>query len=239
MTRPVLTFSGVRFSYHGAEVLDGIDLAIPSGEVTALMGPSGCGKSTLVSIAAGLLEPTSGLVHRSYQRAAVMFQDPLLLPWRTARDNVGFVLKADRLDASERRERAEAMLATVGLAREDFDKFPRQLSGGMRQRVALARALVVDPDLLLLDEPFTGLDVGLARHMLSLVRKLVTEKQVAALVVTHDPHQAARFAERVYLLSARPARLLSSRELAPAKGVEAEVEAILSDLVAVGQVSSA
>ena len=210
MSDAALAFENVRFAYNGVPVLDGIDLTVATGAVTALMGPSGCGKSTLIAIAAGLLEPASGQVRHAHGRAAVMFQDPLLLPWRTTLANVAFALKADRLDASERRERARAVLATLGLTGEDIRKYPRQLSGGMRQRVALARALVVEPDLLLLDEPFSGLDVDLARQMLALVRTVVDQRGVSALVVTHDLGEAAGFAEQVFQLSPCPARVVAA-----------------------------
>jgi NitT/TauT family transport system ATP-binding protein len=213
MTGAVLAFEQVRFAYNGVPVLDGIDLSVATGTVTALMGPSGCGKSTLMAIAAGLLEPASGHVRRASRRTAVMFQDPLLLPWRTVLANVAFALKADRLKATERRERAMSVLATVGLTGDDIRKYPHQLSGGMRRRVALARALVVAPDLLLLDEPFSGLDVDLARQMLALVRAVIDQRGVSALVVTHDTHEAARFADQVFALSPAPARVLAVRTL--------------------------
>lgn len=209
MTAAALAFDEVRFAYNGEPVLDGISLTVPAGAVTALMGPSGCGKSTAVALAAGLLQPASGHIHRQYRRAAVMFQDPLLLPWRTALGNVAFALKADGLPPAERRERAETVLATVGLVDEDVRKYPRQLSGGMRRRVALARALVVDPDLLLLDEPFTGLESDLAQQMLALVRTVVDRRGASALVVTHDERDALTLAEQVVQLTRRPARVVA------------------------------
>ena len=229
MTDLALAFRDIRFAYNGVPVLDGIDFVVPAGTVTALMGPSGCGKSTLIAVAAGLLQPKSGSVERSRGRIAVMFQDPLLLPWRTARSNVAFALKADRVDAAERRERASAVLSMVGLEGEDLHKYPRQLSGGMRQRVALARALVVEPDILLLDEPFSGLDADLARQALALVRRVVDERGVSALVVTHDERKAAEFAEQVVQLSSSPARVTAvkdSRSRSSALSTEPKVSAV-------------
>ncbi len=212
MTGSALAFENVRFAYNGVPVLDGIDLTVQHGAVTALMGPSGCGKSTMVAIAAGLLQPASGHVRLASRRTAVMFQDPLLLPWRTTLNNVAFALKADGVAAAERRERARAVLATVGLAGEELRRFPRQLSGGMRRRVALARALVVEPDLLLLDEPLSGLDAELAQQMLALVRRIIEERGVSALVVTHDAGEAAGLAGQIVQLSPRPARVVAVRQ---------------------------
>jgi NitT/TauT family transport system ATP-binding protein len=236
MTDAALVFEDVRFAYGDAPVLDGINLTVATGAVTAVMGPSGCGKSTLMAIAAGLLQPASGQVRNACRRTAIMFQDPLLLPWRTTLNNVAFALKADGLPAAERRARARAVLATVGLVGDDLRKFPRQLSGGMRQRVALARALVVEPDLLLLDEPFSGLDSDLARQMLALVRAVIDHRGVSALVVTHDTHEAARFADQVFALSPAPTRVLAMRALSgrfetrSALEIEIDSEAIRADL---------
>ena len=238
MSTPVLALNDIRFAYNGTPVLAGVSLTAAKGEVTAMMGPSGCGKSTLIGIAAGLIEPTGGAIRRDHARASVMFQDPLLLPWRTALDNVAFALKSERLAAPERRNRARAILAEVGLTGEDVEKYPRQLSGGMRQRAALARALVVRPDLVLLDEPFSGLDAALSEQMLALVRAFVERDGVSALVVTHDAREAARFAERVYVLSAGPARVVSYRRLdgrpsdAADRRIEADAKAILADIAA-------
>ncbi len=236
MTRTAIAFENLSFSFADKVVLERIDLTVPAGEVTALMGPSGCGKSTLVALAAGLLAPGSGRITGERGRIGVLFQDPLLLPWRTALANVGFALKADGVGTAERHDRARAALATVGLSGDDINKYPRQLSGGMRRRVALARALVIAPDLLLLDEPLSGLDVSLARQMLALVRSTVETRGVSALVVTHDAREAARFAERVYMLSACPAQVVGFRELHGRPGARTEIEiedateAILGDL---------
>lgn len=238
MSGAALTFKDICFAYDGTKVLDSLSFDVPTGGVTALMGPSGCGKSTLVLLAAGLLQPSSGAIGRGFHRSAVLFQDPLLLPWRTALANVGFALKADDIRREERDGRAREMLLQVGLRAEDHGKYPRQLSGGMRQRVALARALVIKPDLLLLDEPFTGLDLALARQMLALVRKSVDELGMTALVVTHDPYQAARFADTINILSASPARLLASHDLRKLTDRTAAMSAILTDLDAASETLS-
>ena len=209
---PALSLDQVSFAYGNIAVLDQISLGVEREQIVALMGPSGCGKSTLLSIAAGLLTPDRGTVARNFHRAAMMFQDPLLLPWRTVEANVGFALKALGMAKAERLDRARDMLASVGLERDVFERYPSQLSGGMRQRVALARALIVEPDLLLLDEPFSALDQDLARHMLALVKEIVRSGAMSALIVTHSDVEADHIADHVIHLTARPARIHSSTE---------------------------
>jgi ABC-type sulfate/molybdate transport systems ATPase subunit len=186
MSEAMLRFNRVNFAYDGAPVLHGIDLEIPAGTVTAVMGPSGCGKSTLIALAAGLLNPDAGQVQCRSQRLGIVFQDPALLPWRTALDNVGFALIALGLRRSERRARARDLLAAVGLSAEDMDKYPRQLSGGMRQRVALARALVIEPDLLLCDEPYSALDALVRNDLRQRLREIHGRTGLTTVIVTHD-----------------------------------------------------
>ncbi|WP_068119009.1 ABC transporter ATP-binding protein [Tropicimonas marinistellae] len=212
-----VAFEDVHFAYGDVPVLAGVDFTIPAGGITALMGPSGCGKSTVLALAAGLLAPTSGKIRSHARRSAIVFQDPTLLPWRTALTNVAFALKADRISAVERRERAARMLSAVGLTRADQQKFPRQLSGGMRQRVALARAMVTKPDLLLLDESFRALDAELAKRMHALVKYDLSGRGAAALIVTHDAGEAHIVAEQVMTLTAAPAGQLRTPEQAPSK----------------------
>jgi NitT/TauT family transport system ATP-binding protein len=190
MTEPMLRFEHIGFAYDGAPVLRGVDLDIAAGAITALMGASGCGKSTLLAVAAGLLTPDAGRVHRHSKRLGIVFQEPALLPWRSARDNVAFALIADGLPHSARRARADTMLAAVGLSPEDADKYPRQLSGGMRQRVALARALAVEPDLLLCDEPFSALDAKLHAELWQVLREANARTGVTIVIVTHDADEA-------------------------------------------------
>ncbi|WP_316862983.1 ATP-binding cassette domain-containing protein [uncultured Cohaesibacter sp.] len=204
---PCLQFDNVRFSYGQRLILDGIDLDCQRQSVSVLMGLSGCGKTTMLSLAAGLGDPLSGRVARTAKRVGMMFQDPLLLPWRSALENVAFALKALAVSRKERDERARAILDAVGFPCDQQHAYPGQLSGGLRQRVSLARALVIDPDLLLLDEPFRALDIGLVRSMQGLLLDLVEKTGMSILMVTHDASDAARMADKVVLLSAKPARI--------------------------------
>ena len=230
----VLVFERAGFAYGARRVVERIDLAVPAGGITALMGPSGSGKSTALAMAAGLLAPSTGRVRVNAGRVGVVFQDLRLLPWRSALDNVAFALKADRLPAGERRARAREMLLSVGLAEADLAKFPRQLSGGMRQRTALARALVIEPDLLLLDEPFAALDPGLAAQLQDRILDYVTSHCASALIVIHAVGEALRLARHVVVLSPAPGRVVMMQELPESAGpgrrqrIKAEIEAMLA-----------
>lgn len=196
----VLAMKGVGHAYLGRTVLDGIDLAVARGEIVALVGPSGCGKSTLVHIAADVVEALRGRVERLYARQGMVFQEPRLMPWASARENIAYPLRLARIGAGECRDRVEAAAERVALAREDLDKYPVELSGGMRQRTAIARALAIEPDFVYFDEPFTALDVALKRRMQDLVIEAAAGARFAALFVTHDLFEAARIADRIVVL---------------------------------------
>ena len=196
------------------QVLDDIDLEVAPGEFVALLGPSGCGKSTLLRLVAGLEPATAGrltqdgapITHPDPSRI-VVFQDPTLYPWRSVRDNVALGLQA-RGVLKTQGHRVDEALQRVGLS--DFAKaFPHQLSGGMAQRVALARALVNDPRLLVLDEPLGKLDSLTRIAMQSELVALWQRSGFSALLVTHDVEEALFLANRVIVLSDRPARVVA------------------------------
>jgi ABC-type nitrate/sulfonate/bicarbonate transport system ATPase subunit len=203
-----LIFRDLRRTFrHGRDAtvaLAGIDLTLEAGSFTAVVGPSGCGKSTLLHIAAGLDTQYEGTFTREPPDAvlACLFQQPRLLPWRSARDNVAFVLETRGIPAADARARALEWLGVMGLA-ADAPKFPSQLSGGMQQRVALARALSVDPDLLLMDEPFSALDELTAARLREELVALCAQKVRTILFVTHDIAEACYLAERVVVMSAQ------------------------------------
>ena len=164
-------------------ILDDLTLEIPDGKITVIMGPSGCGKTTLLRLLSGLLPPTLGNVARETDSISYLFQDPALLPWLTAAENVNLVLS----DKKETLPKAVEWLRRVDLEGE-ANTYPASLSGGMRQRVALARALSTNAELLLLDEPFRGMDDELHAKMRELI--LACRKGKMTVIVTHDPQDA-------------------------------------------------
>ena len=186
-------------------------LRVRAGEFVSVVGPTGCGKSTLLNIGAGLLQPSSGTVKVFGQplsginaRAGYMFQTEALMPWRSAIDNVMVGLQYRGVPDAEARREAEAWLARVGLAGFG-DRYPHQLSGGMRKRVALAQTLVLDPDIILMDEPFSALDIQTRQLMENEVLDLWSAKKKAVLFITHDLDEAIAMSDRVVVLSAGPA----------------------------------
>jgi NitT/TauT family transport system ATP-binding protein len=219
-----LRLSGIGHAYLGRTVLDQVDLAVGSGEIVALVGPSGCGKSTLIHVAAGIVQPLRGRVDTGYARHGMVFQEPRLMPWATARDNIAYPLRLAGLARRDRRRRAEEIAGRVSLELEDLDKFPIELSGGMRQRVAIARALANQPDFVFFDEPFTALDVALKRRMQDLVIAAAREASFGAVFVTHDLFEAVRIADRIAVMDARGQGIAGERRIEGTAGQRADHE---------------
>jgi NitT/TauT family transport system ATP-binding protein len=204
----------VRKVYEAAgsptQALASVSLRVRRGEFVAILGPSGCGKSTLLMIVGGLVRPTSGRVliggaevDRPQTDVGIVFQDPVLLEWRTSLGNVMIQVEARRLERPRYLSRARELLASVGLAGFE-DKRPYELSGGMRQRVSLCRALVHEPSLLLMDEPFGALD-ALTRDQMNLdLQRMWIENPVTVLLVTHSIPEAVFLADRIIVMSPRP-----------------------------------
>ena len=193
--------------------LEGADLEIAENEFVSIVGTSGCGKSTLLNILAGLDEPTTGEALVDGRPVAgpgrdrgVVFQSYTLFPWMTARQNVEFALRGERLSRAERRARADEQLDLVGLS--DFaDAHPKQLSGGMKQRVAIARSLSYRPSVLLMDEPFGALDALTRRQMQELLTSVWESHRLTVLFVTHDVDEAIYVSDRVLVMTNRPGRI--------------------------------
>lgn len=182
------------------QAVGGVNMSITGNVLVAIVGPSGCGKTTLLNIVAGVEQPTSGTV-RSVQdgvpaHISYVFQEPRLLPWRTIVNNMLFVL--DRKSDRSRRE-AEFYLSMVGLS-EVADLYPSQLSAGMQQRVNIARAFLVNPDILLMDEPFSHLDALTGRSLRDYLQRIWLQTRKTAILVTHDVNEAVELADRIIMM---------------------------------------
>jgi NitT/TauT family transport system ATP-binding protein len=208
-----LIIDRVSHDFGELAVLRDVSFRVAPGEILALVGPSGCGKSTLLGIIGGLLRPQAGSVatagtppNGSFNPLTFVFQDFALLPWRSVADNVAFALEHVRLGAAERSAIVADALRRTGLA-EFAHAYPKQLSGGMRQRVGIARALAVRPEILLMDEPFSALDAQTRDLLIEDFMRLMVGNRLGAVYVTHNLEEAARLADRVVVLSRRPARI--------------------------------
>jgi NitT/TauT family transport system ATP-binding protein len=188
-----------------------VDLDVAAGEFVSIVGPTGCGKSTLLNVVAGLLKPSSGTVRIAggplsgiNRQAGYMFQSEALMPWRTALANVTAGLEFRGVSREEARHRGEDWLARVGLAGFG-DRYPHQLSGGMRKRTALAQMLILDPQILLMDEPFSALDIQTRQLMENELLELWSADRKSVIFITHDLEEAIALSDRVVVLSAGPA----------------------------------
>jgi NitT/TauT family transport system ATP-binding protein len=218
MSPSALELNGITVTFHSPEVpaqrytaVADTTLRIAAGEFVSVVGPTGCGKSTLLNIAAGLLEPSSGEIRvfgerleGLNRRAGYMFQTEALMPWRSAIDNVMVGLQYRGVPEGEAKAQAQAWLERVGLSGFG-DRYPHQLSGGMRKRTALAQVLALDPDIILMDEPFSALDIQTRQLMENEVLDLWAAKKKAVLFITHDLDEAIAMSDRVVVLSAGPA----------------------------------
>jgi len=206
----VAGLSGVRIDYPGRAALGPLDLNVAPQEIVAVVGASGAGKSTALRLLAGLEQSVSGTVVRPAEpgRTGFVFQSPTLMPWADARTNVALPLELSGVPAVEARRRADEALVAVGLGDRTTAR-PRRLSGGMAMRVSLARALSVQPDLLLLDEPFAALDSITRRGLIEDLHRLWAARPMAVVFVTHDVEEAAYLASRVVVLSATNGRTVA------------------------------
>ena len=219
MERSLLEFDRVSMRYHTENgetaVLEDFSLKVEQGEFLALLGPSGCGKSTVLSLAAGLLKPDAGCILMHGQpvtsppaRMGYMLQRDHLFEWLTVRQNALIGVRVRQRPTQAQREYIDSLIQSCGLA--DFaDALPAQLSGGMRQRAALVRTLAVEPELLLLDEPFSALDAQTRIRLADEVKAAISGPSRATILVTHDVSEAISMADRVIVLTGRPASIRS------------------------------
>jgi NitT/TauT family transport system ATP-binding protein len=201
---------------EGHVAVEDASFHVTRGEFVSVVGPSGCGKSTLLRMIAGLIAPTRGVVNvggrpasagQDTHRIGFVFQDPRLLPWRTATQNIALPLELEGVPRSERTRRITDVISLVGLTPADAAKYPRMLSGGMRMRVSLARALVTDPDVLLLDEPFGALDDMLRQQLNDELLRIWSARRPTAVFVTHHVAEAVFLSQRILIVTPSPGRI--------------------------------
>jgi NitT/TauT family transport system ATP-binding protein len=206
----VITFENVSKSFDSLKIFHALSLHIAANEIVAVVGPSGSGKTTLLKMVTGIVQPDEGSISIADGAVGYVFQEPRLLPWRTALDNVAAGLRAQGVTKAEARRRAAGWLERVGL--EGFENYhPAELSGGMAQRVSIARAFAVEPRILLLDEPFSNVDQTLKASLIAILQGVMKERRTTAIYVTHDLTEALRLADRIVELT--PERRLRELDL--------------------------
>lgn len=194
----MVRFDDVSLCYCSLPVIEQLSFEVKRQDVIGILGPSGVGKSTLLKLIAGIEQPTGGRIFNNSMRIGYVFQEPRILPWKTAIENIMLPLLALKMNKKEAKERSHYYLNKMGL-RDFSDYYPSQLSGGMVQRISLARAFAIEPDLLLLDEPFSGLDVRLQELMLTMLEGMLTERPITALHVSHSHGEVVRLANRIFM----------------------------------------
>ena len=203
-----LEVKGLNHHFGFTQILKEINFSLEKGEVLSIVGPSGGGKTTLLRLCADLLDLQEGSVSNTFESSAFAFQDARLLPWKTVVDNIALGLLAKGVKRTVALAEAKQIALRFGLEEADFEKFPKDLSGGMRQRVSFARALVTKPALLFLDEPFSALDIGLKKELQSVLIEMIANKEITILFITHDLMEAIRLSDEILLLKADPGHIV-------------------------------
>jgi len=203
-----LTVEKLNHSFGFDEILRDINFELNKGEVLSIVGPSGGGKTTLLHLCADLLDVEEGNVSNSFTSSSFAFQEPRLLPWKTVQDNIALGLIASGVKKREALQKAGEIAIAFGLDDDDLDKFPKDLSGGMKQRVSFARALVLKPSLLFLDEPFSALDIGLKKELQNILIDMISTENLSVLFITHDLMEAIRLSDKILLLQADPGHIV-------------------------------
>ena len=231
-TRPHVTIRGLSKRFDKAVIYDNFDLDIPRGELISVFGPNGCGKSTLINMIAGLIPLDAGQILFDGMRLdeikfGYVFQNyrEALFPWMRAFDNISYPLKMMKVPPAERRARTEKLVTHLGI-KLDLNLYPYQMSGGQQQLVSIMRALVVEPEILFLDEPFSALDYEMTLFMREQLQRIFMETGTTTVLVSHDLEEAVFLADRVLLLSRHPARVA---DFTPVAASRPRTDATLSD----------
>lgn len=203
-----LKLININKSYDGLSIFEDFNIEFQEGKISCILGPSGCGKTTLLNIIGGLIKVDSGIMEGFDGKSfSYIFQEPRLLPWKTVEDNIDFVLSRE-LSYSERKEKIEYLLKLVEL--EDYaNYYPSQLSGGMSQRVSIARAFAVSSQIILMDEPLSGLDQSLKQNILKHFKEIWAKDRRTVLYVTHDIDEATLLGNEMFVFSKAPVKILS------------------------------
>jgi NitT/TauT family transport system ATP-binding protein len=230
--RPHVTIRGLCKRFGKAVIYDNFDLDIPRGELISVFGPNGCGKSTLINMIAGLIPPDAGQIlfdgmQLNDIKFGYVFQNyrEALFPWLRAFDNISYPLKMMKVPTAERRARTEGLVARLGI-KLDLNLYPYQMSGGQQQLVSIMRALIVEPEILVLDEPFSALDYEMTLFMREQLQRIFIETGTTTVLVSHDLEEAVYLADRVLLLSRHPARIA---DFTPVTVARPRTDATLSD----------
>lgn len=207
-----LILKDIRKSYDGNVIFDNFNIEFSEGNICCILGASGCGKTSLLNIIGGILKPDYGNIEGIENKSiSYIFQEPRLLPWKTVRDNIDFVLSRE-MDPSERKTKLDELLKLVDM--ESFaDYYPSQLSGGMSQRVSLARAFALPSQIILMDEPLSGLDVSLKRNILNRFVGIWTNDRRTVIYVTHDIDEALMLGNEIFVIGERPVKVLLHKKI--------------------------
>ncbi|MEA2099813.1 MAG: ATP-binding cassette domain-containing protein [Campylobacterota bacterium] len=200
-----IVVDGISHSFDGEKnIVNEISFTLEKGKIISILGASGSGKTTILQICAKLLKQTDGTVNNSFKKSSFVFQEPRLLPWQNVIDNISLALKETSLSKKEIQDKAQKIALLFGLHEDDFKKYPKDLSGGMKQRVSFARALVVEPSLLFLDEPFSALDIGLKKELYNILLVQVQKGNLGVLFITHDLMESVVLSNEILVIKPKP-----------------------------------